>query len=81
MIRELIERFKAWIKHVKEEAAALKERLVAAVRSIRPMPSAVAYARALVVAPEGNVLNAGKWYRLTSCHAPVFSLFTFFSDR
>jgi hypothetical protein len=26
-------------------------------------------------------LNAGKRYRLTSGHTPVFSLYTFFSNR
>jgi hypothetical protein len=26
-------------------------------------------------------LNAGKRYRLTSGHAPVFSLYTFFGNR
>jgi len=66
MIRELIERLKTWAK---ETAAALKERLTAAAYMIKPMLSAVAYARALIVAPERNVLNAGKRYRLTSGHA------------
>ena len=78
MIRELIERLKTWAK---QTTAALKERLAAAVRSIKPMPSVVACARASIVAPEGNALNAGKRYRLTSGHAPIFSLFTFFGDR
>jgi len=61
MIRELIERLKTWVK---ETAAAYM---------IKPTLSAVAYARALIVAPEGNVLNTGKRYRLTSGHAPVSS--------
>jgi hypothetical protein len=78
MIRELIERLKTWAK---QTAAALKERLAAAIHTIKPTLSAVACARALVVASDGNVLNAGKRYRLTSGHAPVFSLFTFFGDR
>jgi len=29
----------------------------------------------------GNALNVGKRYRLTSGHAPIFSLFTFFGNR
>ena len=81
MIRELIERFKAWVKQVKEEAAAVKERFAAAINMILPTPQAVTCARAIVVASDGNVLNAGKRYRLTSGHAPIFSLFTFFGDR
>jgi hypothetical protein len=78
MIRELIERLKTWLKEV---AAAAKEKVAAALHTIKPMLPAVACARALVVAPEGNVLNTGKRYRLTSGHAPVFSLFTFFGSR
>jgi len=78
MIRELIERLKTWAK---QTAAALKERLNAAFRTIKPTPPAVTCARAIVVASDGNVLNAGKRYRLTSGHAPIFSLFTFFGDR
>ena len=78
MISELIERLKTWAK---QTAAALKKRLMAAVRTIKPMPSVVTCARASIVAPEGNALNAGKRYRLTSGHAPIFSLFTFFGDR
>jgi hypothetical protein len=81
MIRELIERFKAWVKQVKEGAAALKERFAAAINTILPTSPAVACARTLIVAAEGNALNAGKRYRLTSGHAPIFSLFTFFGDR
>jgi len=66
MIRELIERLKMWAK---QTAAALRERLTAAARSIKPTPPAVACARAIVVASDGNVPNAGKRYRLTSGHA------------
>jgi len=73
MIRELIERFKAWVQHAREAAAALKEKFAAAVRSIKPTPPDVACAIAIVVASDGNVLNAGKRYRLTSGHAPVSS--------
>jgi hypothetical protein len=41
-----------------------------------------AHIPALIVASaSGNVLDMGKRYRLTSGHAPIFSLFTFFSDR
>jgi hypothetical protein len=81
MIRELIERFRAWVKQAKEAAEALKEKLTATARHIRPALPAVACATAIVVASDGNVLNAGKRYRLTSGHAPIFSLFTFFGDR
>jgi hypothetical protein len=26
-------------------------------------------------------MNKGQWCRLTSSHAPIFSLFTYFGDR
>ncbi|OPY37773.1 MAG: hypothetical protein A4E35_01055 [Methanoregula sp. PtaU1.Bin051] len=82
MISELIERFKAWVRHAKEAAAAINERLAAAARRIvRPATPAIACARAIVVASDGNVMNAGKRHRLTSGHAPIFTLFTFFGDR
>ena len=70
MIRDLIERLKTLAR---EKAASLKERLTTTVRTIKPTPSAIACARAIVVASDGNVLNAGKRYRLTSGHAPVSS--------
>lgn len=33
------------------------------------------------VSESGNVFNVGKRYRLTSGHAPIFSLFTYFGNR
>ena len=29
----------------------------------------------------GRAMNMGQWCRLTSSHAPIFSLFTYFGDR
>ena len=29
----------------------------------------------------GRAMNKGQWCRLTSSHAPIFSLFTYFGDR
>ena len=43
---------------------------ISVVRSAKPVP----------VAADGNVLDMGKRYRLTSGHAPLFSLFTFFKN-
>ena len=48
------------------------------------MPSLPTYAgikENIVVMGSTNALNAGKRYRLTSDHAPIFSLFTFFGHR
>jgi hypothetical protein len=47
-----------------------------------PAPPTHARLPALIVASaSGNVLDMGKRYRLTSGHAPIFSLFTFFGNR
>jgi hypothetical protein len=35
----------------------------------------------VIVATEGNVPDTGRRNRLTSGHAPFFSLFTFFANR
>ena len=34
-----------------------------------------------IASESGNVFNVGKRYRLTSSHAPIFSLFTYFGNR
>jgi len=34
-----------------------------------------------VASGSGNVFHVGKRYRLTSGHAPIFSLFTYFGNR
>ena len=34
-----------------------------------------------IASESGDVFNVGKRYRLTSGHAPVFSLFTYFGNR
>jgi hypothetical protein len=34
-----------------------------------------------IASESGNVFNVGKRYRLTSGHAPIFSLFTYFGNR
>ena len=46
-------------------------------------PEAISFvrrAKPVLVAADGNVLDMGKRYRLTSGHAPLFSLFTFFKN-
>jgi hypothetical protein len=34
-----------------------------------------------IASESGDVFNVGKRYRLTSGHAPIFSLFTYFGNR
>jgi hypothetical protein len=59
----------------------LRAKFAAAVRVFMPESiSAVRGAKEIVAAADGNVLDMGKRYRLTSGHAPLFSLFTFFKN-
>ena len=37
--------------------------------------------KVILVASDGNAMDMGKRYRLTSGHSPLFSLFTFFGLR
>lgn len=57
----------------------------AAIQSLARYLALTAPVRILVPAGEivsesGNVLTVGKRYRLTSGHAPIFSLFTYFGN-
>jgi len=78
MIHERIEQLKT---RAKKAFAALKEKCAAVIRWITSAPSAASDARKIIAAADGNVLDMGKRYRLTSGHAPLFSLFTFFTNR
>ena len=79
MIREFIARLK---KRAKEIAEALIGKIGSAIRKYTPSgPSSAGIHRLIVPTESGNALNAGKRYRLTSGHAPVFSLYTFFGNR
>jgi len=65
----------------KQIYAALKQKCVAAIEWFTSAPlAAVRRAKPVLVAADGNVLDMGKRYRLTSGHAPLFSLFTFFKN-
>ena len=71
MISELIGRLKT----------RLRVKLAAAARVFTPTAGIIPYAKTVLVAADGNVLDMGKRYRKTSGHAPLFSLFTFFTHR
>ena len=59
----------------------LRTKFAAAVRVFVPGSlSAARGAKPIIAAADGNVLDMGKRYRLTSGHAPLFSLFTFFKN-
>ncbi|MDP2796324.1 MAG: hypothetical protein Q8N94_02280 [Methanoregula sp.] len=78
MIHKGIEQLKTLAK---EGFAALKEKCAAVIRWITSAPSVAHGAKKILVAADGNVLDMGKRYRLTSGHAPHFSLYTFFNHR
>jgi len=79
MIREFIARLRT---RAKEIADALIEKIGSAIRRYMPKHPAKSGIHRLIVPTEsGNALNAGKRYRVTSGHAPVFSLHTFFGNR
>jgi hypothetical protein len=80
MIRERIERLRTWAR---ESVAALKARIAAAAGRLARAFPAVPKIAAFIVAPDGNVLDAGKMYRVSGghAHAPLFSLYTFFGIR
>jgi hypothetical protein len=72
MISELLGQLKTW----------LKAKFAAAARVfMSPATSAVRGAKKIIAAADGNVLDMGKRYRKTSGHAPLFSLYTFFTNR
>ena len=79
MIREFIARLRT---EAKEIAAAFNTKLGAAITKYTPTQKARARTSRLIVPTgSGNALKAGKRYRLTSDHAPIFSLYTFFGNR
>lgn len=59
----------------------LQAKFAAVSRFFTPPADLVRDYKTVLVASDGNVLDMGKRYRLTSGHAPLFSLFTFFANR
>jgi len=63
-------------------AKAIRAKIGVAIRQCMPWFPAFAGIKALIVVTGStNALNAGKRYRITSDHSPIFSLFTFFGNR
>ena len=58
----------------------LKAKFESGIRSLTPAAEIVRLVRPVLVASKGNALDMGKRYRLTSGHAPLFSLYTFFTN-
>jgi hypothetical protein len=79
MIREFIAQLK---RRVKEIAEALLGKIGSAICRYAPIRQPCIGIHPLIVPVEsGNAREAGKQDRLTSGHAPVFSLYTFFGNR
>ncbi len=79
MIKETFARLGTGLNEI---AKAIKAKIGAAIHQCMPSHPAFAGIRELIVVTGStNALNAGKRYRLTSDHSPVFSLFTFFGNR
>jgi hypothetical protein len=79
MIKEIIARLKSKATRI---VRAVLAKLGAAIREVTTLQSAAAgFSRLIVQRGTANAMHAGKRYRLTSGHAPIFSLFTFFGLR
>ena len=79
MIKKFVARL---VLRAKEVARAIFAKIGAAIHEVLPSVPACAGIRLIVVSSKyKNALNAGKRYRLTSGHAPIFSLFTYFGLR
>ena len=69
------------ITRAKEVAKALKAKFKALTIKLQPAVPVMKFPICRISSDTGNAMKMSKRYRLTSDHAPVFSLFTFFPDR
>ena len=76
------ELFKKMSTRVKAAAKSVKAQLTALIRKPEPeAPENCQVQRNRSTSKAGRAMNKGQWCRLTSSHAPIFSLFTYFGDR
>ena len=73
--------FKKLISRAKEVAKVLKSKFIALTNKLMPAVPVKKFLIPSISSQTGNAMKMGKRYRLTSGHAPIFSLYTFFSDR
>ncbi len=79
MFRETFARLGTGLNEI---AKAIKAKIGHAIGQCMPsLPAFAGINEIIVVTGSTNALNAGKRYRITSGHAPVFSLYTFFGHR
>ena len=68
-------------RRAKKAAQALKAKFTALTRTLLPPIRVKKFLIPAISCGTGNAMHRGKRYRLTSDHAPIFSLFTFFGNR
>jgi hypothetical protein len=67
---------------IKAAATSIKTKIMVLIR--RPESVALRTSQVRIhslVSGTGCSMNKGQWCQLTSSHAPIFSLFTYFGDR
>ena len=73
--------FKKLITRAKEVAKVLKAKFIALIKKLMPAIPVKKFLTPRISSHTRNAMKMGKRYRLTSDHSPIFSLYTFFSDR
>jgi hypothetical protein len=73
--------FRKLLSRAKEVAKVLKSKFIALTNKLMPAIPVKKFLIPSISSQTGNAMKVGKRYRLTSGHAPIFSLYTFFSDR
>jgi predicted transcriptional regulator len=69
------------LTRAKEVANALKAKFNALTNKLMPAVLVKKSLTPSISSETGNAMKMGKRYRLTSGHAPIFSLYTFFGNR
>ena len=69
------------LTRAKEVAKALKAKFNALTNKLMPVVPVKKFLTPSISSETGNAMKMGKRYRLTSGHAPIFSLYTFFGNR
>jgi hypothetical protein len=80
MIREFAVHLKMGVKSV-VKAIKVKINSITDYFSTPSVPACHQFSGYVIPTGTVNALNLGLRYRLTSGHAPIFSLFTFFGNR
>ena len=80
MIREIVAHLKM---RLKKTVKAIKAKCISVTyHLVTPSVSAcLPFSGYVIPTGTANALNLGLRYRLTSSHAPIFSLFSFFGNR